>query len=104
MNFKYPEHHFIKTGHISRCQICNSGKLHLVLDLGHQPLCNTLLTKDMLDEPENTYPLRMLWCQKCTCVQLDYCVSGNVVYHPDYPYRSGITLELAEYQRMISES
>jgi hypothetical protein len=57
---EYPEHHSVKTGHISNCQVCNSPNLHLILDLGHQPLCDTLLTKDMLNKPEKTYPLRMM--------------------------------------------
>lgn len=100
----YPKHHNVRDGHQVRCQVCNSDKLHLILDLGHQPLCDTLLTTDMLNEPEKTYPLRMLWCQECTCVQLDYCVTGAEVYHPDYPYRSGITKELADYQRSMSKS
>lgn len=104
MNLSYPKYHFIKTGHISRCQICNSNKLHTVLDLGHQPLCDSLLTEKTLNEPEKAYPLRMLWCQNCTGVGIDYCVAGEEVYHPDYPYRSGITKELAEYQRNISQS
>src|SRR5229473_2865358 len=101
MKLKYPKHHSIKTVHISRCQICNSSDLHLILDLGHQPLCDTPLTKEMLDKPEKTYPLRMMWCQKCTGVQIDYCVDGSEVYHPDYPYRSGISKPLADYQRQI---
>ncbi|KKU52137.1 MAG: hypothetical protein UX74_C0015G0009 [Parcubacteria group bacterium GW2011_GWA2_47_10b] len=104
MNTAYPRHHFIKTGHISRCQICNLPKLHLILDLGHQPLADTLPTKEMLDEPEKTYPLRMMWCGNCTCVQLDYCVNGKEVYHPGYPYLSGITKPLADYQRNMSRS
>lgn len=104
MKLTYPKHHFIKTGHISNCQICNSNKLHTVLDLGHQPLCDSLLTEKMLNEPEKTYPLRMVWCQECSGVQIDYCVSGEEVYHPDYPYRSGITKELAVYQESIASS
>ena len=100
----YPKHHFVKTGHIPTCQVCNSAKLHTILDLGHQPLCDSLLTKEMLDEPEKTYPLRMVWCENCTLVQIDYCVSGEEVYHPDYPYRSGITKELATYQESIAYS
>ena len=100
-NLKYPKHHSVQTGHLSRCQVCNSSKLYLILDLGHQPLCDTLLTKDMLNEPEMTYPLRMMWCKDCTCVQLDYCVDGKVVFHLDYPYRSGISKPLADYQRNI---
>lgn len=104
MSLTYPKHHFIKTGHITTCQVCNSDKLHLVLDLGHQPLCDSLLTKDMLNDPETSYPLRMIWCENCTLVQLDYCVDGKLVYHPDYPYRSGITKELVEYQKAVSQS
>ncbi|OGE30456.1 methyltransferase [Candidatus Daviesbacteria bacterium RIFCSPHIGHO2_02_FULL_36_13] len=104
MSLSYPKHHLIKSGPIYSCQVCNSKKLHTVLDLGHQPLCDTLLSKETINEPEKTYPLRMIWCENCTCVQLDYCVDGSEVYHPDYPYRSGITKELAEYQKKISNS
>ncbi len=104
MIIMYPEYHFVKSGHISRCQVCNSRKLHLVLDLGHQPLCDSLLTKNTLNEPETTYPLRMFWCEECSLVQIDYCVDGSLVYHPDYPYRAGITKELAEYLDGMSNS
>lgn len=104
MNLRYPKHHIIKTGHILTCQICNSHKLHTILDLGFQPLSDSLLTKKMLDMPEKTYPLNMIWCENCTGVQIDYCVSGNEVYHKAYPYRSGITKELAEYLETIAHS
>ena len=100
----YPEHHLVKNGHIEKCQICNSDKLHLVLDLGHQPLCDTLLTKEQLNEPETMYPLRMLWCQECSGAQIDYCVEGSTVYHLNYPYMTGVTKELVEYQRSMSKS
>ena len=100
----YPEHHMIKNGHIDKCQACNSSKLNLILDLGHQPLCDTLLTKEMLDQPETTYPLRMFWCEECSLAQLNYCVDGNVVFHPDYPYRTGVTKELVEYCKIIGLS
>jgi SAM-dependent methyltransferase len=104
MNLTYPKHHFVNIGHIGTCQICNSTKLHTILDLGHQPLCDTLLTKEMLDLPEKNYPLRMIWCESCTDVQIDYCVDGSEVYHPEYPYKSGVTKELVEYQVKIAES
>lgn len=76
----------------------------MVLDLGHQPLCDSLLTEKMLNEPEKTYPLRMVWCENCTGVQIDYCVDGSEVYYPDYPYKSGVTKELVEYQVNIGKS
>lgn len=46
----------------------------------------------------------MVWCKNCTGVQIDYCVDGSEVYHPGYPYRSGISKPLADYQRDISVS
>jgi len=104
MEFVYPKHHMIKNGHLTRCQICDSKKMNLILDLGDQPLSDSLLTRQMLGSPEKTYPLRMLWCEECSLAQLDYCVDGNEVYHPDYPYRTGITKELVEYLKSMSES
>ena len=44
-----------------------------------------------------TYPLRLYVCPESGLAQLDYAVDGNLVYHPDYPYRSGITKELEVY-------
>ncbi len=104
MKFVYPAHHMIKNGHLTTCQICNSNNMHLILDLGHQPLCDSLLSKEMLNKPETTFPLRMLWCKECSLAQLDFCVDGNEVYHPDYPYRTGITKELVEYLDDMSNS
>ena len=104
MNLTYPSHHAIKTGPITRCQICNSDKLHTILDFGHQPLCDTLLTDITINQPEKTYPLRMIWCENCTDAQIDYCVDGTEVYHKEYPYKSGVTKELVEYQVKIAES
>lgn len=98
MSLTYPAHHFVKNGPILTCQVCDSSNTHTILDLGHQPLCDSLLSKEMLNQPEKTYPLRMVWCEECTNVQIDYCVDGSEVYHPEYPYRSGITKELASYQ------
>jgi SAM-dependent methyltransferase len=104
MKIMWPEHHMIKNGPIDKCQICNSSKLNLILDLGHQPLCDSLLAKEMLNQPETTYPLRMFWCEECSLAQLDYCVDGSVVFHPDYPYRTGVTKELVEYLNGMSSS
>ena len=90
--------HNIPSGPIDCCQVCGAKELELVLDLGHQPLCDTLLSAEDLNKPETFYPLRQVWCPRCTLSQLDYVVPGSVVYHQDYPYRTGVTRELAAYQ------
>ena len=94
--------HNIEPGPITECQVCNSRDLELVVDLGHQPLCDSLLTRAELNEPETTYPLRWFRCADCSLAQIDYAVEGPTVFHPGYPYRSGITRELAEHQRALA--
>lgn len=95
--------HDVKPGKLDRCQICGSRDLKLVIDLGHQPLCDSLLKAEMLDQPEISYPLRLYRCVSCSLTQLDYVVDGSVVYSPEYPYRSGITKELETYQRQFAD-
>lgn len=98
-----PVDHDLAPGPVTRCQVCGSDELVLVLDLGHQPLCDSMRTTAQLAEPETRWPLRLMRCPRCTLTQLDHVVPGDVVYHPGYPYRSGITRELADYQRTFCD-
>ena len=54
--------HDAAPGKLERCQITGSSNLNLVIDLGHQPPCDSLLTAEMLHKPEKTYPLRLMHC------------------------------------------
>jgi len=94
--------HNIDPGPITTCQVCGSENLEPVIDLGHQPLCDTLLAQSQLSQPETYFPLRLFRCIGCSLAQLDYAVEGSVVYHPEYPYRSGVTRELAEHQDSLA--
>ena len=95
--------HDAKPGKLDRCQITGSSDLNLVIDLGHQPPCDSLLTADMLDQPEKTYPLRLMHCPESGLAQLDYVIDGAEIYYPDYPYRSGISRPLEIYQRAFAD-
>jgi hypothetical protein len=96
--------HDVPTGKLSRCQITGSTNLFEVIDLGHQPPCDSLLSKDMLDKPEKHYPLRLMHCPESGLSQLDYVIDGSEIYYPDYPYRSGISKPLEVYQRAFADS
>lgn len=96
--------HDIEVGIIDRCQVCGSQNLDLVIDLGHQPLCDSLLSEKQLHEPESSYPLRLFRCLDCSLAQIDYAVDGSTVYHREYPYRSGVTRELVKYQSSSSKT
>jgi hypothetical protein len=61
-----------------------------------------LLRPEDLNKPEKHYPLRLFRCTVCANAQLDYIIDGSEVYYPEYPYRSGITREVNDYQQSMS--
>jgi SAM-dependent methyltransferase len=95
--------HDVPVGSLTRCQVCESQELVQALDLGSQPLCDGLLSyKAKKTESEVTYPLSLNVCLTCGLGQLGYVVDGKSVYPPSYPYRSGISKPLEEYQRAFA--
>ncbi len=42
-------------------------------------------------------------CPDSGSAQLDYFVDGSEIYYPEYPYRSGISKPLEEYQRTFAD-
>ena len=94
--------HDVKPGNLNFCQICNSKNLKLIINLGKQPLADTLLSKKIDPKKIKKYPLKLVRCCKCSCSQLSYVVSGSKVYHKKYPYRAGITKTLKDYQKKLS--
>lgn len=96
--------HDAQTGRLSRCQITGSDNLFEVIDLGHQPPCDALLSEAQLSEPEIRYPLRLNICPDSGLGQIDYVVEGEKIYPADYPYRSGVSKPLRDYQRTFADT
>ena len=90
-------------GKLEHCQITGSNNLFEVIDLGHQPPCDALLSEEMLNQPEVHYPLRLMICPDSGLAQLDHVIDGSVIYPGDYPYRSGISKPLWDYQRSFAD-
>lgn len=96
--------HDMAPGQMNLCQITNSRNLNLIIDLGHQPPCDALLTKEQLSAPEKTYPLRLMHCPDSGLAQLDYVVDGREIYPPEYPYKAGISWPVvAAHKQMAAE-
>lgn len=94
--------HDAKPGPLERCQISGSENLVEVLDLGHQPLCDALLTHAQLDQPEMTFPLRLMFCPESGLAQLGYVAPGEQVYPADYPYKAGISWPVVHAHRAMA--
>jgi C-methyltransferase-like protein/putative zinc binding protein/methyltransferase family protein len=84
-------------GKITSCQGCGARALEPILDLGHHAPCDSLLTEAMLGEPETHFPLVFCRCSSCGLAQLDYAAPPEVVFFPDYPYRTAMTGLLKEH-------
>jgi hypothetical protein len=96
--------HDLPLGPLDRCQVCGGRELEQILDLGHQPPCDSLLTPTQLKERELTYPLNFMVCTACWLAQIDYVVAPEVLFHADYPYRSGITASLRRNLHATAET
>jgi SAM-dependent methyltransferase len=72
------------------CRICHASDLSLVLDLGATPLANRLLPASALDEPEPRFPLELVFCDRCTLLQITETVSPEELFR-DYVYFSSFS-------------
>ena len=91
-------------GKVTECQICRNKDLKTFLSFGHQPVPQEYLTREKLHEMEATYPLNLVFCETCGLVQIDYVVPPEIVFPPDYPYRTGLTNMLIKNFQTLSDT
>lgn len=96
--------HNVKNGKINYCQITGKKDLKKVIDLGHQPLCDTLLSKkDIIENvKEKKYPLVIYRSKSLGHSQLNYCVNPKEVFHKNYPYKCGMTKEVIHHHEKVA--
>lgn len=90
----------VKDGHLDYCQISGKKNLKEFIDLGDQPLSDTLLEeKDLKKSIEKKYPLKILRSPTLGHSQLSFVVPNKELYHLNYPYRPGITKEIVDHHK-----
>jgi len=73
---------------MKKCRICRGGDFKEVLDMGDQPLVNSLLESP--EDGEMVFPLLVEQCQDCKLVQVTEPVDSHAIYTAqDYLYYSG---------------
>jgi len=87
------------------CRFCNKPLQFTFADLGTQPLCETYLKPEQLNEMEPFYPLHVLVCENCYLVQLVPSVTPEKIYR-QYAYFSshskGWLKHIENYADMIA--
>jgi SAM-dependent methyltransferase len=63
-----------------RCRSCEGDRLAPVIDLGETPLANALRDPAARTEPEDRYPLRVVFCEDCSLVQITETVPADILF------------------------
>jgi SAM-dependent methyltransferase len=72
------------------CRSCGHDGLTPILSLGRLPLANALLSPEQLGGPGDVYPLDLVFCPRCTLVQITETVSPDRLFH-NYLYYSSFS-------------
>jgi SAM-dependent methyltransferase len=81
---------------VTKCSVCGNPKLEKVLSLGSSPPTCAMQPTSDLRQPEQHYPLEVLYCHDCTLAQLSVIVDPAEMFPSDYPYSSGHSKALHE--------
>lgn len=85
------------------CRSCGYQELQSILSLGRTPLANALLTEEQLEQPEETFPLELVFCSNCTLVQLTESISPEKLFR-DYVYFSSFSETMLAHAEAISSA
>ena len=78
------------------CRLCRSDRLETVLDIASTPVGDDFVTRDKLDKPQPTFPLKLCVCRNCGLLQLPGVINPELIYS-DYLYETSASLGLEEH-------
>ena len=85
------------------CRSCGYQELQRFLSLGFTPLANALITEDQLGTREETYPLELVFCSRCTLVQLTESISPEKLFR-EYVYFSSVSETMLQHAEALSSA
>ena len=83
------------------CRSCGYTALQEVLSLGNTPLANALLTDEQLTETEETYPLDLAFCSRCSLVQITETLPPEKLFR-EYVYFSSFSETMLRHAEDLS--
>jgi SAM-dependent methyltransferase len=88
---------------ISGCRSCRNQNLKQIISFGNTPLADALLREDQLEKPELTVPLDLVFCPKCTLLQITETVDPEILFCRDYPYFSSTSRTYLKHTKKNAE-
>lgn len=84
------------------CRSCGNADILPVLSLGRTPLANALLTHEQLAQPEEIFPLDLVFCPTCRLVQITETVSPEKLFR-EYFYFSSFSDTVLQNAHILAE-
>jgi len=81
------------------CRCCGSTQLEFIISFGETPLADRLLTRESLLSPEITAPLDLVYCPRCSLVQITKSIPPDILFGEEYPYYSSVSPAWMEHCR-----
>jgi SAM-dependent methyltransferase len=85
------------------CRSCGATELKSIISLGETPLANALINREQLAAVEETYPLDLVFCPRCSLVQITETIAPEKLFR-DYLYFSSFSDTVLENARELARS
>ena len=79
----------LKTKKINYCLLCKNKKISKIFSLGNLFVSNFVKSHQV--KKGIKAPLKLMYCKKCTLIQLSHIAPQEIMYRRFYWYRSGVT-------------
>jgi len=89
--------------HRDTCRLCGSAELELVLPILPSAIGDAFVSAELLNEPQETYPLDAYLCLRCGHLQNLDIVDPKILFG-SYTYRTSSSLGLVEHFRAYAAS
>ena len=82
------------------CRSCGNTELKSILSLGYVPLANALVSAEEINTVEKRYPLELVFCPKCSLVQITETVDPKILFG-NYLYFSSYSETMLQHSKML---
>lgn len=86
-----------------QCRFCKTELNYIFIDLVNSPASNSFLNKELLNEPEVFYPLKVYTCHHCFLVQVDEYKKSDTIFNNEYVYFSSYSTSWLKHAKFYTE-
>ena len=91
--------YFDQSKYSTKCRHCGTELKHVFCDLINSPPSNAMVKPELLNEPEEYFPLKIFVCHNCFLVQVDEMQKADKIFDSEYTYFSSYSKTMLEHSK-----